>query len=293
MSTITESFLDALNYVIFGTVDLVALFKERYHIVIVDYKFGRGAVDDADINIQGQAYATAAMQKYSWAQTIEVHFILPRRNETTTHTYTRQEIEGFVVSRLRYIVARALSDDKELTPHSEACRFCGERLTCKALSSKLLPLAEKYHGGYADFEVSLYEKHDPALVDDPLTLGRMKNLGLVLDRWTKAVNKRAIEFAVETGVEVPGYKLTHRKPTIKIADVNEAFEAVNGTMSGDLFREACSVSFPTLVKQYATATGMTQKAARPALELLLLKNGVIEDSDGMSSTPFLRKDSSL
>ena len=88
MSTTAKQFLDALNYVIFGTVDLLALFKERYHIVMVDYKFGRGDVDDADVNIQGQAYATAAMQKYPWAQTIEVHFILPRRNETTTHTYT-------------------------------------------------------------------------------------------------------------------------------------------------------------------------------------------------------------
>ena len=110
MSTTAKQFLDALNYVIFGTVDLLALFKERYHIVMVDYKFGRGDVDDADVNIQGQAYATAAMQKYPWAQTLEVHFILPRRNETTTHTYTRAEIEGFVVSRLRYIVARALDE---------------------------------------------------------------------------------------------------------------------------------------------------------------------------------------
>ena len=39
---------------IFGTVDRVVI--RGTHVDVVDFKFGRGEIDDAEINIQGQAY---------------------------------------------------------------------------------------------------------------------------------------------------------------------------------------------------------------------------------------------
>ena len=51
---------------IFGTVDFVSIKDD--HADVVDFKFGRGEVDDSDINIQGQAYLLGVMDKFPLLQ---------------------------------------------------------------------------------------------------------------------------------------------------------------------------------------------------------------------------------
>ena len=276
---------------IFGTADEIILFKPLKLARLVDYKFGFGAIEPAEINPQSLAYAIGLVQKYKWVETVEIYFVIPRRNEVLSHTFTRKEVlDG--VERVRLIIDRAMSDNKELNPDTEACRFCGERITCPALSDKLLPIAKKYADKIDEFEVSLLDKMDPALIDDPATIGQMKIVSMVLDRWTAAVNARALELATEEGYDIPGFDLRYRAPSAKIDDAQDAFDALDQLLAPEEFVKACKVTLPALAKAYAAKLPRGEKKdARAKIELALLKSGVTASDDDAedSRTPYLTK----
>lgn len=272
---------------VFGTSDLTGTEKAKKHIDQFDWKFGVNPVESADINIQGQAYAVGSMDRFPWAETITVHFVLPRRDEITTHTFTRADIEK-ARDRIRLIVDRALSDEPKLNPNTESCRFCGRRVDCPALADELLPLARKYDSSSEDFKLALWQNADPALVTDPTTLSKMKRVAQVVDNWKKAVDKRALELAVEEGLEIPGYNLYYRNPTMKIDDAIEAFKSIENFVSAEDFQNACTVSLPNLAKVYAKSANTTVKNARAKIELKFVQAGILPADDDREKTPYLR-----
>jgi hypothetical protein len=280
-----------VTHSIFGTADEIILFKDRELARLVDYKFGYGAIEPADINPQSLAYAIGLIQLYKWVNIVEIYFVCPRRNETLSHTFTRAEIEG-LRARIKLILERATAEEKQYNPNTEACRFCGNRLTCPALAEKLLPIAKKYADKVDEFEVSLLDKMDPALIDDPETIAKMKVVGMVMDRWVSAVNSRAIELATDEGWEIPGFELRYRAPVAKIDDAQAAFEAVSDLLTPEQFMDACKVSMTNIAKAYAEKLPRGEKKeARPAVETRLLRNGVIQSDDDSedSRTPYLTK----
>jgi hypothetical protein len=272
---------------VFGTSDLTTIKKDIKHIDQFDWKFGVNPVEDADINIQGQAYAVGSMDRFPWAKTITVHFVLPRRDEITTHTFTRADIEK-ARDRVRLIVDRALADDPKLNPNTESCKFCGRRVDCPALADELLPLARKYDSSSEDFKLALWQNADPALVTDPTTLSKMKRVASVVDNWKKAVDKRALELAVEEGLEIPGFNLYYRNPTMKIEDAIKAFKSIENFVSADDFQKACTVSLPALAEQYSKGASITKKEARARIELRFVEAGLLPSDDDRVKTPYLR-----
>ena len=277
---------------IFGTADRLILHRDRAHVDLADFKFGRTAVDGAEINVQMQAYALAAMDRFKWADTITIHVIIPRRDEVSTATFTRAEAMPFR-SRIRLIAERAQSDGLDLNPNTEACRFCGRRIQCPALAEKLLPIAKKYEASTDDFELAVWDKMDPAEVTDPATLGKMKRVGAVLERWRKAVDARALELAVEEGAQIPGFDLIYRNPTIKVSDASAAFEALNGALSPEQFQSACNIGLPALTRAYANATGDTLKDSRAKVELAFVEAGLLPSDDDRERSPVLRVNQKL
>ena len=274
---------------IFGTADRVIV--KGTHVDVVDFKFGRGAIDDADINVQGQAYLLGVMDKFPDTETAMVHFVVPRRDELLTHDYTREDME-FIRLRLRLIVDRATETDPLLNPTTDACRFCKHRVHCPALGKKLLPLAQQYDDGDKAFEVMLRDKLDPATIDDPEVIGKMKHIGFLLKSWMEAVDKKAIKLAVEDGEDIYGYDLSFRTPTAKVTDTQEAYEALQDILTPEEFMSACKVTVPALAKKLAEKKPRGQKKdARPEIEGALLEEGVLEE--GGEGTPFLRRSSNL
>ena len=110
-----------MSTTIFGTVDRVIIKGE--HVDLVDFKFGIGEIDDADMNIQGQAYLLGVMDKFPELQTATVHFIIPRRDEVLTHDYTRADMEDIRL-RINMIVEKAELENAEAIPNTEGCRYC-------------------------------------------------------------------------------------------------------------------------------------------------------------------------
>ena len=258
------------------------------HVDLIDFKFGRNPVDGADINIQGQAYLLGVMDKYPDLETGTVHFLLPRRDEVLTHDYTREGMESIRL-RLMIVIERATAEAIALNPNTEGCRFCAKRLSCPSLADELLPVAKKYLAESEDFELAFLDKYDPAKVDDPFTVGKMKNVAQVLDKWSDAVSKQALKLAVEDGEQIPGYDLFYRKSSQPVP-VGEAVDALKGQMSEQEILDACTTSIRALGKVASDKAERGKKArARADVEAALLRDGVIVDSDELPAKPYLRK----
>jgi hypothetical protein len=276
---------------IFGTVDFVSIKDD--HADVVDYKYGRGEVDDSDINIQGQSYLLGVMDKFPKLKTATVHFILPRRDEILTHSYKREDMEDIRL-RINLIIEKAEAENAEAIPNSEGCRYCKHKLSCPALSDKLLPLAKKYSESVNDFEMALWGNYSPEKVDDPMVLSRMLNVAQVVDKWQAAAKKQALKLAVEDGEDIPGYNLHYRNATAKIEDAQEAFDALEHIMTPEDFMSACSVSVSALAKKYAEKLERGQKkSARGVVELSLEEAEVIASEEDRDRSPYLRKSQNL
>ena len=280
-----------MSTTIFGTVDRVIIKGD--HVDLVDFKFGIGEIDDADMNIQGQAYLLGVMDKFPELQTATVHFLIPRRDEVLTHDYTRADMEDIRL-RINMIVEKAELENAEAIPNTEGCRYCKHKLSCPALSDKMLPLAKKYSASVEDFEMSLWGNYSPEKVDDPIVLSKMLNVAQVVDKWQAAAKKQALKLAVEEGAEIPGYDLHYRNASMGIEDAQEAFDAVSHIMSPDDFMGACKVSVSALAKKYAEKLERGEKKnARAVIELSLEEAEVLPPEEERDRSPYLRKSRNL
>jgi hypothetical protein len=282
---------EAVKQWIFGTVDRVII--RGTHVDIVDFKFGVGEIDDADMNIQGQAYLLGVMDKFPELKTATVHFIIPRRDEVLKHDYTKEDMEDIRL-RINLIVERAEAEDRKAIPNTEGCKYCKHKLECPALSDKLLPLAKKYSASVDDFEMTLWGSYAPEKVEDPAVLSKMLNVASVVNKWQEAAKKQALKLAVEEGEEIPGYDLHYRTASLKIEDAQEAFEAVQHIMTPEDFMAACDISLPKLAKKYAEKLERGQKKnARGVIELSLEEAGVLPAEEDRDRSPYLRKSQNL
>lgn len=276
---------------IFGTVDRVII--RGTHVDLVDFKFGVGEIDDADVNIQGQAYLLGVMDKFPELQTATVHFIIPRRDEVLTHNYSREEMEDIRL-RINMIVEKAELENREAIPNTEGCKYCKHKLSCPALSDKMLPLAKKYSASVEDFEMTLWGSYSPENINDPAVLSKMLNVASVVDKWQAAAKKQATKLAVEGGEEIPGYDLHYRTASLKIDDTQGAYDAVEHLLSPDEFMDACDVSLPKLAKKYAEKLGRGEKkTARGTIEQSLEEAGVLPAEEDRDRSPYLRKSRNL
>ena len=275
--------------VLFGSIDELIVFKDQKRADVCDYKFGRNPIEEADVNPQTLAYAIGAFQLFPYLDEITVHFIIPRRDELLRHTFTRADLEP-MINRIKLIVERANAEPAQHNPNTEGCGWCAKRATCPALADKLLPIAKKYSSSVDDFEIALLDKMDPALIDDPETIGKMKSVAQIIDKWADAVNKRALEMAVEEGKEIPGFSLHFRSPSAKINDTQAAFDALQDSLSPEEFMSACSVSMTGLTKALKEKMPHGEKnKARSKIEQTLMSSGLIPDEDDVVTTPYLRK----
>jgi hypothetical protein len=276
---------------IFGTVDRVVISGK--HVDIADFKFGRGEIDDADINIQGQAYLLGVMDKYPELETATIHFIIPRRDEVLTHKYKREDMEDIRL-RINLIIDRAEQEAPDLRPNTEGCRYCKHKLSCTALSDKLLPIAKKYDKAVGDFELQLWDSFSPAEVEDPKSLAKMLNVAQVVDKWADAAKKKALKLAVEEGADIPGYDLHYRNASMKIHSGQDAYDSLSDLLTPEEFMDACNVSLTNLAKSYSAKLPRGEKKnARGAIEARLEDSGVLPPEEDRDRSPYLRKSPNL
>jgi CRISPR/Cas system-associated exonuclease Cas4 (RecB family) len=249
----------------FGTVDHVALDPEEGVGVVGDYKFGYHGVDAADTNIQGQAYVLGAFEKWGLRE-ITLVFLLARRYEVTSHTYTAEDIDR-IRARIETIIERAEKKMGEPTPYPHNCLYCANKAGCSAWIKMGLVLHEKYTGEALKLDPNhLHTVHGSQTTPDPeqMEIGLLLAAGMV--DWGEAYKHHIRTLALEQGVEVPGHEIVIRKGKSTVtgtaAEVFNAY-AHEWVDEAEMLRvsKIDSTAFDSLLKSKMPRGQKTQRAA--------------------------------
>jgi len=103
-----------------GTVDVAAWMKDKSSGVIIDWKMGRGDVEDAIDNIQLAGYAYLMYCMYG-VKSVTVYIKQPRIYKVTSYTFTDFEsIRGYIEG----VIFECLRVDAKRIPGVKQCKYC-------------------------------------------------------------------------------------------------------------------------------------------------------------------------
>ena len=135
-----------------GTADFLLLDIEKKHLHIVDLKYGRGILVEAEGNTQLLIYAYLGVELLGFNHEIEfitLHIHQPRIKNICRWTITIEELmERF--NTIKEIGKVALQQDAPINPEASTCRFCKAKDSCaphqewKAKRLKLFSGEEDY-----------------------------------------------------------------------------------------------------------------------------------------------------
>lgn len=185
-----------------GYADFAVVSADGLKGEIVDYKFGQNAVEDAEDNLQGIAYALGLWKRFPRLQTIRVWFILPHRDELDEHTFTRNEFNGMYL-RTRTVVQRAVEANRVAADFSSAkattgtCLFCSHVGRCPKVAELVIKLGKKY----APLRVP--ESVTPSLLLDPKQVSIGLRLAQVAKVWSESYRRQATAKTVEDPNFIP------------------------------------------------------------------------------------------
>jgi len=196
---------------VFGSCDLLGRLGNR--AIVLDWKFGNGVAVDAIENEQLMFYAAAAMrtEKAQWAfkdvQEVELIIIQPPMIKRWVTTIER--IKAFEQQLLSAVNASM----KIGAPLREGnhCKWCAAKPTCPLMTGAV--------------DRALKVKIDA--IDAPAIDAYLQNAE-ILEEWIKDL--RALAFTMlESGRDLPNYKLVAKRATRKWSDEVEAKKALLAT----------------------------------------------------------------
>jgi CRISPR/Cas system-associated exonuclease Cas4 (RecB family) len=200
---------------VFGSTDLLGRIGSK--AIVLDWKFGSGVAVEAEENPQLMFYAAAAMRtdvaKWVFDGATEIECIIVQPPEIKRWTTTPERIKQFE-QELKFAVQEAQKPNAPLE-HGEHCRWCAAKPVCpkmtgavdRALKSQIEALDVVHIGGY------------------------LKNADL-LEQWITDLRALAHQ-VLESGKEVPGWKLVAKRATRQWVDEEQAAIALAQDMSHD------------------------------------------------------------
>ena len=188
----------------FGTADLIwrsHLGKYENAVDLVEWKTGRGELDQKTVSLQVQAYCVLASERWRDAELLVGHVYNPVTQESYRSEFTREELE-LSRSTIHLLIDRASKPDAKRTPHPAACKYCPARAHCPEATDLSFALAER----------------PPQLPVDPKELGELyekaKYAEAVIEGLLKEIRRRAIH----EGLVPDGYEVQKRAAAAKIDD---------------------------------------------------------------------------
>ena len=114
----------------FGTGDCVIVADNVLHVI--DFKYGRGVLVDAEDNPQMRCYALGALDAYGSIydiSTIKMTIFQPRRDNISTSEISREELLSW--DTVLSPAARLAHEGSGEFRAGEHCRFCSAKTSCQ------------------------------------------------------------------------------------------------------------------------------------------------------------------
>jgi hypothetical protein len=268
---------------------------------ILDWKFGNNAVEEAQNNLQGIAYALGILKQFPNLETIKVGFVMPHADFASEHVFTRADFPGMLL-RVVTVVRRAElannspDDFSYASPNTSSCRFCGLIAKCPAVAAKVIAVGRKYA------PLKIPECITPSLVCDPAQVKLGMGLADIVKTWADAYRAQANAKSIEDPTFVPdGYTLvsTSKREVIDARKLGELAKTYLPEGDRSKVDSLYDVAIGKLEKLIATAAVRGQKETTvedfglSALALGALKEGTpfaflrqsrVQDKDKVSKS---------
>lgn len=185
-----------------GTVD--ALILNPHSIAVIDLKYGKGVAVSAVGNTQLRIYAAGA---YLFAksqgfdpQSVKLMIVQPRvSGGVSEEVLTIEELNAWVRDVLVPGAKATRENTDALVPSDKGCMWCKAKAICPALAAKAFAVIENV-------------QQPPAPVDmTPEKLALALDNKKLIESWLKACEAEG-KRRLETGSDLPGYKLVRGKP---------------------------------------------------------------------------------
>lgn len=204
---------------VWGTADAVVVSKDGT-IHVVDLKFGRGILVEAENNTQLTLYGIGGLA-FDWLSpvpihTVHVHIVQPRRGNYPSQAYPVEQLAQWVKDN-EHKVARANSGSDEANPGAH-CRWCPVKGKCKERAEANLAMASFDFA--APEQGCVGDKNE--LTEEQLVgiFTHLPQIRQYLDDIEAEVSKRAHDH------EVKGVKWVAGRVTRKIVDAVKAAAAL-------------------------------------------------------------------
>ena len=248
-----------------GTSDMILVCADC--VRVYDWKTGFRPVTEAENNLQGAAYALAAMQGYR-RDTAIVTFFNPAISQLTTAEFGDTTALALEISK---VIRNAQKDDAPCNPGEEQCRYC--RAAAAGVCAARLAVVGAANGIAHDGMVApLAEWQDAQLA------GWHERLQIAA-KFAEQVKSEMIRRCQQSG-ECFGYEAREQSGGRDARDICQAWFAVSDDVQQSEFLECCALSVSKLKTLYSSkiveaGKAKTKKEAGQAFEELMA--GCLQD----------------
>lgn len=184
-----------------GYIDRAAISHDRKTAFLVDYKFGRWAVEKAENNLQGIAYALGVFHAFPTVEEVHVHFFQPAVKGGNSAVFYRSGVASLLL-RIKVVVHRAMraretQDYSAALPTTPGCLFCANISRCPAVAAAVLNTAKKYS------PVDVPDEVTPTSLVSPEQASLRLRLAAVMEVWAGAVKRLESSRILRGDAEVP------------------------------------------------------------------------------------------
>lgn len=208
----------------FGTGDLLIVADKT--LTVIDLKYGKGVVVDAEWNPQMMLYGLGALELFDAIydiETVRMTIYQPRLESVSTWEISVSDLMEWVEAELKPKAQLAIHGEGEFHCGSW-CRFCKAKNTCRARAEEYLRLAQM-------------EFKPPALLSDE-EIAEVLKVADELAKWSADVYAFATDEAITHGKKWTGFKLVEGRSNRKYTDEEEVAEAAKAAGYTDIYKKS-------------------------------------------------------
>lgn len=199
-----------------GTADCVIVFPDK--LTIMDLKYGKGVLVQAEENSQLSLYALAACQTLKVeVSKIRLMIVQPRLENFSSWDTDFTTLYTWGIGYARERAQLAIQGKGDFCPGEKQCRFCKLRGSCNARANANIQEAKDVFGEDHDVGELIVPEQSKALAHQ-ITLEKLSivlEIGPLYQQWFNDVQAYAYELAM-SGIQIPGFKLVQGKTNRKV-----------------------------------------------------------------------------
>ncbi|MDF3059343.1 MAG: hypothetical protein K0R17_3558 [Rariglobus sp.] len=247
-----------------GKFDRVLYGDFNARVLVIDYKFGRGDVESAELNHQLR-FSAAVLDAEHGPEEVIVAINQPRADggmQVTSAVYTRDDLVK-AREEVFAILEKIRDPNAPRIAGYEQCKYCPARGTSACPES--IAAVAKVAG--------LPDNLNPSELAEALKLAKLA------ERVIEAMREQAKTWLAIQPDAIPGWLMKPGQTRKSVTDAQRAFNilSADGLVTQDEFVAACSVKLTDLVEIVAEKKGLKVKAAREAVETSLRADFLIDE----------------